>query len=55
MIAHTFSLLKIFNIMLYENEDLQIVKDLKDKKINIINFYKFNPLEKNKLASLFSN
>jgi hypothetical protein len=55
MIAHTFSLLKIFNIMLYENEDLQIVKDLKDKKVNIINFYKFNPLEKNKLASLFSN
>lgn len=55
MIAHSFKLLKIFNLILYENEDMQIVKDLKDKKINIINFYKFNPAEKNKLASLFSN
>lgn len=55
MIAHSFKLLKIIELILYENEDMQIVKDLNDKKINIINFYKLNPVERIKLASLFRN
>ena len=55
MITHTFSLLKIFNLILFESDDFKIIKDLKDKKSNIINFYKFNSEEKKKLASLFKN
>ncbi len=53
MITHTFSLLKILNILLYESDDLKLIKDLKEKKNNIINFYKLNPEEKNKIANLF--
>jgi hypothetical protein len=54
MITHTFSLLKILNILLYESDDLKLIKDLKEKKNNIINFYKLNPEEKNKIANLFN-
>jgi hypothetical protein len=54
MITHTFSLLKILNILLYENDDLKLIKDLKEKKNIIINFYKLNPEEKNKIANLFN-